>query len=96
ARAVSVEIAVVTGAPDAEERLAAAHFLSRENDFVAAHLLRAAGRLHDDEALLKESVAVWGSIGARFERACTLLLLPSHAEEGAAELSALGCPLPHY
>ncbi len=96
ARAISVEIAVITGAADAEERLAAAHFLSRENDFVAAILLRAAGRHHGDEALLKESVAAWGSIGARFERACTLLLLPTYAEEGAAELAALGCPLPRY
>ena len=45
ARAISVEIAVISGAADAEERWAAAHFLSRENDFVAAILLRAAGRL---------------------------------------------------
>jgi predicted ATPase/DNA-binding CsgD family transcriptional regulator len=96
ARAVSVEIAVVTGAADAEERLASAAFLSRENDFVAAHLLRAAGRLRGDEALLKESVDAWGSIGARFERACTMLLLPTCAEEGAAELMALGCPRPLY
>ncbi len=53
ARAISVEVAVVTGAVDAEERLLAAQFLSKENDFAAAHLLRAAGRLHRDGALLK-------------------------------------------
>jgi hypothetical protein len=31
----------------------------------------------------------WEAIGARFERACTLLLLPEHAEEGARELIAV-------
>jgi hypothetical protein len=91
ARAISVEVAVVTGARDAEERLAAVQFLSRENDFVAANLLRAAGRLHRDQAVLKESVAAWEAIGARFERACTLMLLPEFADEGARELAALGC-----
>ena len=74
----------------------AADFLGRENDFVAAHLLRAAGRLHGDEGLLKGSVEAWEAIGARSERACTLLLLPAFAEEGAAELTSLGCPLPPY
>ena len=38
-------------------------------------------------------MAAWGAIGARFERACTLLLLPGHAEQGVHELSVLGCPL---
>ena len=37
-----------------KERLEAAQFLSKENDFVAANLLRAAGRLHRDDALLEE------------------------------------------
>jgi hypothetical protein len=91
ARAVSVEVAVVTGAADAEERLAAAQSLSHENDFVSASLLRTAGRLHSDHVLLKESVGAWEAIGARFERACTLLLLPERADEGARELGALGC-----
>ena len=85
------------GRDDAEERLAAVQFLSKENDFVAANLLRAAGRLHRDQAVLKESVAAWEAIGARFERACTLMLLPEFAEEGARELVALGCkPSPEH
>ena len=58
------------------------------------HLLRAAGRLHHDEALLKEAVAAWEAIGARFERACTLLLLAAYAEDGARELATLNRPLP--
>jgi hypothetical protein len=33
-------------------------------------------------------------IGARFERACTLLLLSDRVEEGSAELAALRCTQP--
>jgi hypothetical protein len=97
-QAVRVETAVVAESDDAEEQLAAAQRLAQENDFVAAQLLRSAGRLHNDEAALKESIAGWGAIGARFERACTLLLLPDRADEGAAELVALGCipPAPSW
>jgi hypothetical protein len=36
-------------------------------------------------------VSGWEAIGARFERACTLLLLPDRVDEGSAELAALGC-----
>ena len=89
--AVRVEMAVVAQSGDAEEQLATAQRLARENDFVAAQLLRAAGRLHHDETALKDSVAGWEAIGARFERACTLLLLPDRADEGTAQLTALGC-----
>ena len=81
----------MAGSDDAEEQLATAQRLAKENDFVAAQLLRATGRLHHDEAALKESVAGWEAIGARFERACTLLLLPDRVDEGTAELAALGC-----
>ena len=42
--AVRVETAVVAGSEDAEEQLATAQRLAKENDFVAAQLLRAAGR----------------------------------------------------
>jgi predicted ATPase/DNA-binding CsgD family transcriptional regulator len=94
AHAVSVEVAVVTGAPDAAQRLAAVSGLANENDFIAACLARAAGRLHSDEAQLEDAVLRWEAIGARFERACTLLLLPSRAAEGQQELAALRCPLP--
>jgi predicted ATPase/DNA-binding CsgD family transcriptional regulator len=95
AAAVTVEIAVVTGAPDAGEQLAEAQrHLAAENDFVAAQLLRAAGRLHGDETVLKSAIIGWEAIGARFERACTLLLLSDRVEEGLAELAALGCTPP--
>jgi hypothetical protein len=94
ARAVSVEVAVVAGAPDAARQLAAAGGLAPENDFVAACLTRAAGRLHGDEAELLDAVARWEAIGARFERACTLALIPSRAAEGEQELASLRCAVP--
>ncbi len=92
--AVRVETAVVAESDEAEQQLATAQRLVQENDFVAAQLLRAAGRLRHDETALKESVAGWEAIGARFERACTLLLLPDRVDEGSAELAALGCTPP--
>ena len=61
---------------------------------MAAQLLRVAGSLHHDETAIKDSVAGWEAIGARFERACTLLLLPDRVDEGTAELEALGCAPP--
>jgi predicted ATPase/DNA-binding CsgD family transcriptional regulator len=88
---IGAEVAVVAGASDAASRLTGAQDLGQENDFVAALLLRAAGRMHHDETLLEESVLGWEAIGARFERACTLALIPSRADEGTAELRALGC-----
>jgi len=91
AEAMRAETAVLAQLDDAEEHLASAQPLVRENDFVAAQLLRAAGRLHHDETAIEESVAAWEAIGARFERACTLLLLPDRCDEGHAELAALGC-----
>jgi hypothetical protein len=92
--AVRVETAVVAKLDDAEEQLVSAQRLAGENDFVAAQLLRVAGRLRHDETALKGSVAGWEAIGARFERACTLLLLPERVDEGCAELAALGCAQP--
>jgi predicted ATPase/DNA-binding CsgD family transcriptional regulator len=94
AEAIRVETAVIAGSDDAEQQLATAQRLAPENDFVAAQLLRAAGRLRHDETALKESVAGWEAIGARFERACTLLLLPDRMEEGLTELATLGCTPP--
>ncbi|MGH9123860.1 MAG: hypothetical protein ACRDZ8_03910, partial [Acidimicrobiales bacterium] len=89
-----VEMAVVTHAPDADAELAGAWPLGEENQYAAAHLLRAAGRLHGDEGELEQAVDRWEAVGARFERACTLALIPARRAEGEAELAALGCPPP--
>jgi predicted ATPase len=92
--ALAAEVAVIATLPDASQRLAAAVPVAQENLWAAACLARASGRLHDDRTALEESLAGWQRIGARFERACTLLLLPDRAAEGLAELDALGCPPP--
>jgi hypothetical protein len=88
--AVAAEVAVVAEAPDAEARLAAAAPVAEQNRWAAACLARARGRRFESDALLRESVAAWESLGARYERACTLRLLPDRAAEGMAELTALG------
>lgn len=88
ATAACAELAVVAGLPDAGQRLAAAAEAGRENDWAAACLSRATGRLYGDTAALEAAVDGWERIGARFERACTLVLLPERADEGRAELAA--------
>jgi predicted ATPase/DNA-binding CsgD family transcriptional regulator len=92
ARAAGAELAIVAGLPNAEKHLAAATPAAAENDWAAACLARATGRLHSDPSALTASIDLWERIGARFERACTLLLLPDRAEEGRAELDALSRP----
>src|SRR5450755_141556 len=92
--AIAAEVAVVARLPDAASRLAAAAPAGDENYWAAACLARAAGQLHGDRGALERSIAGWERIAARFERACTLTLLPDRADEGLAELRALGCRPP--
>ena len=74
--------------------LAAAAPAGEENYWSAACLARAAGRLDGDQGALARSLAGWEGIDARFERACTLLLMDGRADEGRAELATLGCQPP--
>jgi len=92
--AIAAEAAVIARLPDATRWLAATEPAAQENLWAAACLARASGRLHGDRAALEESLAGWQRIGSRFERACTLLLMPGRATQGHAELDALGCPPP--
>jgi predicted ATPase/DNA-binding CsgD family transcriptional regulator len=92
--AIAAEVAVVAQAPDAAAQLAAAAPAGAENYWAAACLDRAAGRLRGDDAALARSLAGWERIDARFERACTLLLMTGRADEGRTELAALGCHPP--
>jgi predicted ATPase/DNA-binding CsgD family transcriptional regulator len=93
--AVAAEVAVVAGQPDAASLLEAAAPAGQENDWAAACLARAEGRLTGDQAALERSVAGWERIGAEFERACTLALFgDERADEGLAKLRDLGCPPP--
>jgi predicted ATPase/DNA-binding CsgD family transcriptional regulator len=90
ARAAGAELAVVAGLPDAAARLRRTEPLAAEHRWAAACLARARGRLEGDAAALAEALTRWEELGARFERASTLLLLPGRETEGRAELRALG------
>ncbi len=92
ARATGAELAVVTGLPDAAARLDAAEPAAAENDWAAACLARSRGRLSGDAAALTAAAEGFERIGARFERACTWLLVPARAAEGRDELNALQVP----
>jgi hypothetical protein len=100
ARAAGAELAVIAGLADAAERVTEAAAGAAENEWAAACVARATGRLHGDAiahaaarmAALSTSLAGWERIEARFERAYTLLLLPDRVAEGRAELAALGVP----
>jgi predicted ATPase/DNA-binding CsgD family transcriptional regulator len=94
ARAAGAELAVVAGLPDAAARLISLEPLAAEHQWAAACLARARGRLAPDSDAIAEALAGWERLGARFERACTLLLLPGREPEGHAELRALGCRPP--
>ena len=75
AQAAAAELAVVAGLPDARRYLEAAAGLAVENGWASACLMRARGRYHRDPDALRESLAGWERIGARFEAACTRRLL---------------------
>jgi predicted ATPase/DNA-binding CsgD family transcriptional regulator len=90
ARVVGAELAVMADLPDAGDRIIAAEPYAAESDWAAACLARVRGRL-GDHAALADAVEQWYRLGARFERAATLALLPDRADEGRAELAALGC-----
>jgi predicted ATPase/transcriptional regulator with XRE-family HTH domain len=92
--AIAAEVAVVARLPDAASCLAAAAPAGAENYWAAACLARAAGQLHGDRDMLERSIIGWERIDARFERACTLMLLHDRSHEGLAELRALGCQRP--
>jgi hypothetical protein len=75
ARAAAAELAVVAKLPDAAAILSAAEPAGEQNDWAAACLTRAKGRLLGDVAALESSLAQWTRLGAAFERASTLRLL---------------------
>ena len=73
----------MAGVAQAAQSRNLASFASFVDARVALHL----GRLDGAAALVD------AALGARLERACTLLL-PARAAEGRDELAALGCPPP--
>jgi predicted ATPase/DNA-binding CsgD family transcriptional regulator len=95
ARSVAAELAVVLGRPDAEDRLEACTGIAGENDWAAACVLRARGRLDGDRDALQAAYEGFATIGARFEVATTGVLLGGDQAAGGIEvLEKLGCPPP--
>jgi predicted ATPase/DNA-binding CsgD family transcriptional regulator len=94
AQAAGAELAVVAGLPDAAARLARTEPLAAQHRWAAACMARARGRLERNPVAIAEALTRWEQLDARFERACTLLLLPDREPEGQAELRDLGCPPP--
>jgi hypothetical protein len=74
ARAAGAELAVVAHLPDAAERIVRTEPFAAENDWAAACLARARGRLGDPTAMAN-AVERWERIDARFERDCTVALM---------------------
>jgi hypothetical protein len=93
--AVAADLAVAGGLPDASARLIAAEPAAQENLWASACVARARARPTADPAELASVVAAWEQLGARYERACTLALIPSRRDEARAELDDLGVPMPH-
>ncbi|GLZ79670.1 hypothetical protein Afil01_44770 [Actinorhabdospora filicis] len=92
--AAIAELAIVAGLPGAAALLARAAPMAVLSDWASACLARANGRLSGDAGELERSVRLWEKIGARAERAITLLLLPGGEAEGTAELREMGCAVP--
>ena len=92
--AVAADLAVAAGLPDAAARLAAAEPAAQENRWAAACVARARARLTGDTADLAAAVTAWERVGARYERACTLALIPSRVDEARAELDDLAISMP--
>ncbi|MBV9847355.1 MAG: hypothetical protein JOZ47_20135 [Kutzneria sp.] len=88
AHAAAAELAVVARLPDAAARVAAAARTADDNDWAAACLLRAAARLDNDAEVLAEASLRWHAMGARFEHACTQLLVPGHTPDTVGPFGA--------
>jgi hypothetical protein len=93
-RALAADIAAAAGSPDAAALIDAAAHAAEENRWAAACVDRARGRHHGDHELIQHAAHRFADIDARFETACTLMLLSERATEAERTLSDLGCPPP--
>ncbi|UQX89321.1 LuxR C-terminal-related transcriptional regulator [Jatrophihabitans telluris] len=92
--AVTAELAVAVAHPDASACLVALEPAARENPWAAAYLARARARLSGDPADFLAALTAWEALDARYERACTLAMIPSRFDEACADLDSLGVSLP--
>ncbi|MEJ3651648.1 LuxR C-terminal-related transcriptional regulator [Actinomycetes bacterium KLBMP 9759] len=86
ALAAAAELAVVAGLPDAKDVLDAARPAGEANEWAAACLTRATGRLLGDPAALRSALGQWERLGARGEVEATERLL------GEAQRDSAGRP----
>lgn len=93
--AIAAELALAADLPDAGARLAAAESMAHENRWAAAVLARTRARRTGDAADFADAITAWEQLDARYERACTLALIPSRVDEARAELDDIGVPMPH-
>lgn len=93
-RALAADIAAAAASPDAPALIDGAGPAAAENRWAAACVDRARGRLHDDPDLIEQAAQAFADIDARFEQACTLLLLPHHAARARRLFTDLDCPPP--
>jgi hypothetical protein len=92
--ALAADIAAAAGSPDAATLIDAAAQAAEENRWAAACVDRARGRLHGDDDLIQHAAHCFANIDARFETACTLMLLSERVTEAERTLTDLGCPPP--
>ncbi len=92
ARAVAVEVAAARGVPGAASRPQGNTPV--QNPYAAAFLERASARHQTDRHGIVAAALSWDRLGARFEQAVTLTLLPGRRQEGLRILGELGCPPP--
>jgi hypothetical protein len=92
--AARAELAAAAGRSDARARLLALEPVAHENVWAAGVQARARARLTGDPVELATALTTFERLDARYERACTLALLPSRRAEAVAELDALGVAMP--
>jgi predicted ATPase len=93
-RALAADVAAAVGSPDAPALIDGAMPAATENRWAAACVDRARGRLAGDPNLIARAAEAFADIDARFEQACTLVLLPDHAARARRLLGELDCAPP--
>lgn len=93
-RALAADIAAAAASPEAPALIDGAAPAVAENRWAAACVDRARGRLRGDHDLIEQAAHAFADIDARFELACTLLLLPQHAARARRLFTQLNCPPP--
>jgi len=86
--------AAAAASPEAPALIDGAAPAVAENRWAAACVDRARGRLHGDHDLIEPAAQAFADIDARYELACTLLLLPQHAAQARRLFTELNCPPP--